>query len=1245
MEKTRRNWLITGILAVAMVFSCMLGLNLNSQVQTAYALDNPISASNVYYFNGYSDVSFGTTMPTGYTFSDGTLIIADGATPYEIWTTGSGNLAVKFEGDYGNNTISISNENGDLTLTSTTLVNVTLAGLYSSEMIHIEGKVNLTITGPNNAGSMDYQFRQFLVGCPHGTLYVENDASVTAIDPVLHGATLGESDFEAIFKVGALVLNTTGCFKVGLNTTPTSTDETYAIKVIDNEFFPITCTKCDNGFVLYSNANKFICEGDSATDPDNFDYQTKLETKLKTIEDGNSLTIRQCQVSFNANTGSGTMDSERHDKGNYSLSNCSFTAPSGQQFKCWAAGSAVGTQYNAGANYTIADDVTFYAIWEDAVDPIEVVSVGGNPVSAEIEVGEIVNGEFPVGHVGEAYSATLVAEGGSGNYTWSIVWGSLADGLTLNASTGVVSGTPTETATGYIVVRCVDASNAEINDDVNLTFMVASDAWIPSITTVTANNAVVGKSYMQTIQATVEGPESDLAWSVVNGSLPTGLNISKSGPLNGVISGTPTVAGTFNFTLQAENGFGCDTQAYTIVVDNPITISYPEGKYYLGDTIQFTASVGNSNVNWSMSGNASENTSISSTGLLTIGNDETSTSVTVYITSKTNSNNTANRALAFTNKVAYAITVIGGTATDSLSSPISRAAQGESVYIEAPVLDGKQFREWTVEDGSEDVTITPANTRNAGFTMLAGVAIVKANYNTIINEVSATFDAPVNGNHVDKTLTTGGVGYTATLNKIWTNNTWATIDNVVYATGESYFFFVTFAATDGYVLAGNSTLSVTLNGSLIDYDKDYTSNGWRIELIAVTNEIPHYAVTVVNGGADATLAEEGDIITITADAPSAGYVFDAWTTESGIVFTNANSAITTFTMPASAVTVTATYKLIPQYTVSFDVNGGSGTMVEQLVNEGATYNLPTCSFIAPANKEFKCWSVNDVERAVGYEIIVNANTTVVAVWQFITYTVSFDANGGTNAMANQIANKGSEYVLPTCTMTPPEGKEFKCWSVSESEMNVGDQILISGNVTVKAVWKDVASEQSMSDKEASAGINVKTLFDNAKTNGNMVVLNVGTTKVTFDQTAVNAIGGNTNITFTMTTSENVEEENIDGAQKVINITIDGFTAGTATVEVPFDTLVPSGKVAKVYYVDAQGNKTDMNATFANGKAIFTTTHFSKYAIVFEDEAVSPANNGGLSAGAIIGIIAGVLVLAGGAFCAYWFIFRKKKIAK
>jgi hypothetical protein len=71
-----------------------------------------------------------------------------------------------------------------------------------------------------------------------------------------------------------------------------------------------------------------------------------------------------------------------------------------------------------------------------------------------------------------------------------------------------------------------------------------------------------------------------------------------------------------------------------------------------------------------------------------------------------------------------------------------------------------------------------------------------------------------------------------------------------------------------------------------------------------------YTVTVI-GGVDSTNAgpyAAGATVSITANAAPAGKVFDAWTSSDGVTFANANSATTTFVMPAKAVTVTATYK-------------------------------------------------------------------------------------------------------------------------------------------------------------------------------------------------------------------------------------------------------------------------------------------------------------------------------------------------
>lgn len=70
------------------------------------------------------------------------------------------------------------------------------------------------------------------------------------------------------------------------------------------------------------------------------------------------------------------------------------------------------------------------------------------------------------------------------------------------------------------------------------------------------------------------------------------------------------------------------------------------------------------------------------------------------------------------------------------------------------------------------------------------------------------------------------------------------------------------------------------------------------------------------------------------------------------------------------------------YTVTFDANGGSGTMADATGISGA-YSLPACTFTAPAGKKFKAWKVNNTEYAPGTSIRVSSATTVTAVWESI----------------------------------------------------------------------------------------------------------------------------------------------------------------------------------------------------------------------------------------------------------------------
>ena len=85
---------------------------------------------------------------------------------------------------------------------------------------------------------------------------------------------------------------------------------------------------------------------------------------------------------------------------------------------------------------------------------------------------------------------------------------------------------------------------------------------------------------------------------------------------------------------------------------------------------------------------------------------------------------------------------------------------------------------------------------------------------------------------------------------------------------------------------------------------------------------------------------------------------------------------------------------IGTYTVTFNANGGTGTMAD-VTNVYGEYTLPTCNFTAPDGKQFKCWSVNGAEKAAGVTIAVLQDTSVVAVWETVhthTYATEWSKN-------------------------------------------------------------------------------------------------------------------------------------------------------------------------------------------------------------------------------------------------------------
>ena len=152
----------------------------------------------------------------------------------------------------------------------------------------------------------------------------------------------------------------------------------------------------------------------------------------------------------------------------------------------------------------------------------------------------------------------------------------------------------------------------------------------------------------------------------------------------------------------------------------------------------------------------------------------------------------------------------------------------------------------------------------------------------------------------------------------------------------------------------------------------------------------------------------------------------------------------------------------PKYiTISFDPNGGTGTMKPTRVKAGVGYTLPECTFTPPEGKEFAGWlAVNGNVYPAGHDVYSTYDQSLKATWkdkEVAEVTISFDPNGGTGTMQPMKVKSGEEFELPECTFTPPEGKEFAGWlAVNGNVYPAGNVATFSIDQSLKATWKDKA---------------------------------------------------------------------------------------------------------------------------------------------------------------------------------------------
>jgi hypothetical protein len=591
-------------------------------------------------------------------------------------------------------------------------------------------------------------------------------------------------------------------------------------------------------------------------------------------------------------------------------------------------GNITGTPTAAGA-YPFTLTVTDYQL-NTASANFTITVVGGAITIAPTTL--------PAGAVGTSYTQTLTATGGVAPYTWAVSAGTLPVGLALNASSGVLSGTPTAPGASSFTVQATDSTQA--TGRAAYTLAVTGPL---TITTTSLPDGTTGSAYSQTLAAI--GGTTPYSWSITAGTLPAGLALNAT---SGAITGNPTTVGSSTFTVTVTDATRTTaTQSLTLAIDAPLTLTpsiLPAASVGVVYSQKFTAAGGKGPYTYALTGTLPAGfTFTASTATLT-GTAPAAESGSFTIT--------ATDSLARTATVQVTLTVTGAPLSVTPTS-LPAATVGTAYTQTLTVTGGVSPYKFAVTSGSLP----------AGFSLNATNGTISG---TATAAETGTFTVTV----TDSTGATLPVTLTLTANAVTPPS--VTITGLPVATGFEQQLVGTLAVGSPYPVAITGVTTLTFTPSVTP------SAGVDDLLIEFSNGSRTLNFTIPAGSTTATLNNASSITVLTGTTAGTITLTTVLTDPNGNrLGTNTTTIVTAAGVPfISNVTLTqvpgGVNVTVTGFSSTRDMINGQFAFVS---SSNSTFTYPNVS--VPLNTAFTTWwAMPSTTNAYGTQFSVTVPFTI-----------------------------------------------------------------------------------------------------------------------------------------------------------------------------------------------------------------------------------------------------------------------------